>query len=75
MMEHGQAIVVPGEFRAGSSGAPSRAPRAGPPTSALRWRVPLSSCCSGSVIHPSARDATRQLDAIALSSSGRPGRW
>jgi uncharacterized protein YoxC len=73
--QDGRAIVVVGEVRSriygrDVQGAARRAAR-------LRGQVPGApvAVLFGFVIHPSARDAARQLDAIVISSSGRPERW
>jgi prefoldin subunit 5 len=73
--QDGRAIVVVGEVRSriygrDVQGAARRAAR-------LRGQVPGApvAVLFGFVIHPSARDAARQLDAIVISSSGRLERW
>jgi hypothetical protein len=73
--QDGKAVVVIGEVRSRIYGrdvesATQRAARLRPQLPGVAVVVLF-----GFVIHPSARVAARRLDAIVISSSGRPDRW
>jgi TolA-binding protein len=73
--QDGKPIVVIGEVRSRIYGrdVENAAQRAG----RLRPQLPGApvEVLFGFVIHPSARIAAQRLDAIVISSSGRPDRW
>jgi predicted nuclease with TOPRIM domain len=72
--QDGKAIVVIGEVRSRIHGRDVQS--AARQAARLRPQLPVAPLVVlfGFVIHPSARDTARQLDAIVISSSGRPER-